>query len=61
MSDHFLMLWFQKYSLDTVGLDYTSDGRPAPRGWWGSPPRKNDQNLGEAAGENKGPILKYFQ
>ena len=55
----------------------TRDGRPAPRGtlpagkggvprpalWGGggSPPRKNDQNRGEVAGQNKGPNLNFLQ
>ena len=51
----------------------TRDGRPAPRGrggsppcpalWGGggSPPRKNDQNRGEVAGQNKGLYLNFLQ
>ena len=38
-------------------------GLPAPRfgEGGGSPPRKNDQNRGEVAGQNKGPNLNFLQ
>ena len=54
----------------------TRDGRPAPRGRGAprpaprcgeggvprpAPPRKNDQNRGEVAGQNKGPNLNFLQ
>ena len=41
----------------------TRDGRPAPRGGgvFSTPPRKNDQNRGEVAMQNKGLILNFFQ
>ena len=40
--------------------------RPAPHCGEGGvprpdPPRKNDQNRGEVAGQNKGPNLNFFQ
>ena len=40
------------------------DGRPAPRGGGvprPDPPRKNDQNCGEVAGQNIGPNLNFLQ
>ena len=55
---------------------FSRDGRPAPRGRGvprpaprcgeggvprRAPPRKNDQNRGEVAGQNKGPNLNFLQ
>ena len=40
------------------------DGRPAPRGRGGSPPRparKDYQSRGEVVGQKKGHILNYSQ
>ena len=37
------------------------DAQPCGEGGLPTPPRKNDQNGGEAAGQNKGPILKSFR
>ena len=41
-------------------------GAPRPALWGGgvprpAPPRKNDQNRGEVAGQNKGPNLNFLQ
>ena len=49
-----------------VGVEDIRDGRPAPRGGGGSPPRpapprKNDQNHREVAGQNKGLILNFYR
>ena len=56
-------------------MDAPSRGEPSPQGRGGSPPRpalwggggfpapprKNDQNRGEVAGQNKGPNLNFLQ
>ena len=69
-----LLFQFQNY----MERAKVRDGRPAPRGrggspprpalWGGggsptrpSPPRKNDQNRGDIAGQNKGPNLNFLQ
>ena len=40
---------------------YIRDGRPAGKGGFPAPPRKNDQNCGEVAGQNKGLYLNFLQ
>ena len=43
-------------------MDAPPGGNP-PRGEGGfpAPPRKNDQNCGEVAGQNKGPNFNFLQ
>ena len=60
----------------SAGMDAPPRGEPSPRGGGGSPPRpalwgggvprpdpprKNDQNRGEVAGQNKGPNFNFLQ
>ena len=45
-------------------MDAPSRGEPSPRGGGvprPDPPRKNDQNRGEVAGQNKGPNFNFLQ
>ena len=44
-----------------AGMGAPPRGEPSPRGGEGSPPRKNDQNRGEVAGQNKGLYLNFLQ
>ena len=63
-------------AVSTAGMGAPSRGEPSPRGRGGSPPRpplwgggvprpapprKNDQNRGEVAGQNKYPNLNFLQ
>ena len=45
------------------GMDAPHCREPSPRGGGGFPalPRKNDQNCGEVAGQNKGPNFNFLQ
>ena len=55
---------------DDFFLCHTNQGLTAHQGWtpgpagkggFPAPPRKNDQNRGEVAGQNKGPNLNFLQ